>query len=659
MTSSFWVVIALCLQLAAFTAHSESVQAGNEVGVAKVTEEAPVGKGADDKEPESKIEAVSENTLTITDYSSVSEAMVALSEIGRSMDLPQTGSDELDALIRLKKKLLDQVYADMGEKEAPVNASLYGEMDKSFLLLRIKTNDSRGNDYAVARDESMLVEQDLIGRINRFNVFFYKAISDGIPKDIILNRISLEQKGLDELLGRLPSITKKADETAIYTQAQGVYSYALAQIRAWSSLLGYIALQEASLASQSVVMQLLDYEELIKEINGQIPLTPKYYLDGLNIDVGRTVVSGLIFIIALLFIPIIFKYIDYISNNHVKSEVSKTFYTDNKKWLSRSIRYIVILFGLSIFFKDQGYIKFTEESLFVLITLVGVAVSLKSIDFFFVLKAHSSRKDALRKEVVNLGMKFTKMVVVIVFSVIALNHYGISVAAILSALGIGGLAFALAAKDTLSNFFGGLNIFFDDVFKQGDWIDVNGVEGDVVEIGLRSTTLRTFDNALVSVPNSEISIQRVKNWSRRKVGRRIKFWLPVAIDSSSKDLQKALSEIRDYLLKSDEISGDQHTANMDELYLSKNKLLSARNYNGIKDTQLVYLDRVGTYSLDILIYCFSHTTNWSQWLGVKENLIFDILIILEDNNINFAYPTQHYQTSKDRGNGEAIIHEDQ
>jgi len=318
---------------------------------------------------------------------------------------------------------------------------------------------------------------------------------------------------------------------------------------------------------------------------------------------------------------------------------------------------MVVLFGLSVFFKDPRYILFSEEALFILLTLVGIALCVKSIDFFFILKAHSSRKDALRKEVVNLGMKFTKLVVVIAFSVIALNHYGISVAAILSALGIGGLAFALAAKDTLSNFFGGLNIFFDDVFKQGDWIDVNGVEGDVVEIGLRSTTLRTFDNALVSVPNSEISIQRVKNWSRRKVGRRIKFWLPVAIDSNGAQLQEALTEIRDYLLKSDAISGDQHTANVDEFYLSKNKLLSSRNYNGIKDTQLVYLDRVGTYSLDILIYCFSHTTNWSQWLAVKETLIFDILTILEKNSISFAYPTQHYQRSEYNEIEKGIIHE--
>jgi MscS family membrane protein len=93
---------------------------------------------------------------------------------------------------------------------------------------------------------------------------------------------------------------------------------------------------------------------------------------------------------------------------------------------------------------------------------------------------------------------------------------------ILSTLGIGGLAFAMAAKDSLSNFFGGLNIMVDHIFKMGDWIKVGDVEGTVVEIGLRSTTVRTFDNALVTMPNAMVSTASVLNWNRRSVGRRIK-----------------------------------------------------------------------------------------------------------------------------------------
>ena len=122
----------------------------------------------------------------------------------------------------------------------------------------------------------------------------------------------------------------------------------------------------------------------------------------------------------------------------------------------------------------------------------------------------------------HLFIKKTKFIGFVAILSIVLNHFGIKMTAILSTLGIGGLAFALAAKDTLSNLFGGITILMDDIFRQGDWITIQEVEGTVVEVGVRSTTVRTFKNALVSVPNATIANHQVVNWSRRNIGRRIK-----------------------------------------------------------------------------------------------------------------------------------------
>ncbi|WP_162165998.1 mechanosensitive ion channel family protein, partial [Campylobacter fetus] len=85
-------------------------------------------------------------------------------------------------------------------------------------------------------------------------------------------------------------------------------------------------------------------------------------------------------------------------------------------------------------------------------------------------------------------------------------------------------------------------------FSQGDWIVCAGVEGTVVEIGLRKTTVRTFDNALVFVPNSKIMSENVKNWNRRKVGRQIKMTIGLSYSCSKKSIEACINDIRTMLL---------------------------------------------------------------------------------------------------------------
>lgn len=217
-----------------------------------------------------------------------------------------------------------------------------------------------------------------------------------------------------------------------------------------------------------------------------------------------------------------------------------------------------------------------------------------------------------------------------------LSHLGINITAILSTLGIGGLAFAMAAKDSLSNFFGGLNIMIDRIFKMGDWIKIGDVEGTVVEIGLRSTTVRTFDNALVTMPNSLVSTASVLNWNRRSVGRRIKMHIGVTYESNMDDIRQALEDIKQMLAEHPGIASPKEK---DLSKQARNKFLSQEDVHGIKATQLVYLERYNDFSIDILIYCFSKTVNWEKWLEVKQDVLFKIADILEKNNLSFAYPT--------------------
>ena len=164
------------------------------------------------------------------------------------------------------------------------------------------------------------------------------------------------------------------------------------------------------------------------------------------------------------------------------------------------------------------------------------------------------------------------------------------------------------------------------------------VEGTVAEIGLRSTTIRTFDNALITIPNSLVSVSSVMNWNRRAVGRRIKMYVGVTYESDMDDIKQAIEDIRIMLKDHPDIANPKHKRlGSKKRYF---KFASQEDTHGIKSTQLVYMDRYNDFSIDILIYCFARTVKWAEWLAVKEDVLFKIAEILKKNNLEFAYPTQ-------------------
>lgn len=253
------------------------------------------------------------------------------------------------------------------------------------------------------------------------------------------------------------------------------------------------------------------------------------------------------------------------------------------------------------------------------------------------LRSFATSSTSIRKDVVNVSIKIINFIIVIIGILLVLYFAGVDLTAVLSGLGIGGFALAFAAKDTISNFFGTISILFSDVFSQGDWITIDDKEGVVVEIGLRVTTLRTFDNALIAIPNGTFASKEVKNWNKRKVGRRIKMTIGVKYDSKTEDLKRAVSQIRDMLLDHPDIA----TPNTKYEYQAKNmtKLVSKEDLEGVKTTLLVYLDQFSSSSIDILVYCFSKSVMWEDWLQTKEDIMHRIMMILEENSLEFAFPS--------------------
>jgi MscS family membrane protein len=233
-----------------------------------------------------------------------------------------------------------------------------------------------------------------------------------------------------------------------------------------------------------------------------------------------------------------------------------------------------------------------------------------------------------------------------------LIKFGVDIRGVLASLGIGGLAVALAAQNTLSNFFGLIKMIADKSFSIGDWIQTKDLEGTVVQIGFISTKIRTFDNALITVPNSTLANSSIKNWNKRKIGRRIKLNLTLTYNSKKENLQKAIDDIKAMLQNHPHIitSEKVNYQEINQFYKQEQKLTSIDDKYGIKTTLLVYLDKFNDSSIDILVYTFTKTTSWDKWLEVKEDILFKIWQIIEQNNLEFAFPSSSIYIEKGQKN---------
>ncbi len=245
-----------------------------------------------------------------------------------------------------------------------------------------------------------------------------------------------------------------------------------------------------------------------------------------------------------------------------------------------------------------------------------------------------------RRELFNLFLNITKIAVALIATVAILSKFGVDITALITSLGVGGVIVGFSAKDMLVNFFDSIRLISEDAFRQGDWVETRDLEGFVTELGLTSTKIRTFDNAMVTVPNSKLANDYIKNWSKRVIGRRIKFHLPIKYTSDTKEIDRVIYEIYEMLHSHPDI------VNLNKIrYLIKMKrtyedgLFNLEDKYGVRRTLLVYLDEVDKYSLNILIYAFSISVNWEEWLRVKQDVIKKIIVIIDNSKLEFAYPT--------------------
>jgi MscS family membrane protein len=246
-----------------------------------------------------------------------------------------------------------------------------------------------------------------------------------------------------------------------------------------------------------------------------------------------------------------------------------------------------------------------------------------------------------RRELLNLFLNITKIIMTLVVLLVILAHIGINILALVTSLGIGGAILALSAKDSLTNFFDSLRLISSDAFRQGDWIQTKDVEGFVTEVGLITTKIRTFSNAFVTIPNSKLANDYIKNWSKRVVGRKIKFNIKLKISNNKDELDKVIHQILKMLNNHPDIVNDEKIAQLIKLnHTYEDGLFNIADKYGVRKTMLVYLDKIDVYSMDILVYVFSVSVAWKDWLQTKQDVLKEIIDIIDKSDLEFAYPKE-------------------
>ena len=223
---------------------------------------------------------------------------------------------------------------------------------------------------------------------------------------------------------------------------------------------------------------------------------------------------------------------------------------------------------------------------------------------------------------VPLVTKTIKVFVTVMGGVFIADNLDVDVTSLLAGLGLGGLAFALAAKDVAGNLFGSITVLLDQTFHVGDWVVIGDVEGSVERIGFRSTRVRTFYDSLVSVPNSTLITANVDNMGARSY-RRLSCKFGIACDTAPDRIEAFCEGVRE--------------------------LVRLHPYMR-KDRFHVYLNGLGDATLEILIYVFWNVPDWATELRERHRFLLDCLRLAERLGVEYAFPTQTlYMKQADSG----------
>lgn len=334
-------------------------------------------------------------------------------------------------------------------------------------------------------------------------------------------------------------------------------------------------------------------------------------------DVGKIIVAAGI-LIGFLVIRRLFTLIVINRIKHWTKGTDTEFDDQIVMALEKPIRFVPVVMG--VFFSAE-YLELTglldtiavnlERSLIAFVIFWSLFNGVQPLSLLF-----RRLEEVLTHSLMEWLIKAVKILIVFIGGATILEMWGIKVAPLIAGLGLFGVAVALGAQDLFKNLIAGILVLSERRFLKGDWIKVDGVvEGTVEKIGFRSTLVRRFDKAPVHVPNANLSDSAVTNFSRM-THRRIYWKIGVEYRTTVDQLKLIRDQIEDFVLGSEDFAHPPEVSTF------------------------VRIDAFNDSSIDIMLYCFTRTTDWGEWLEIKEGLAYRIKGIVEGAGSGFAFPSQ-------------------
>jgi MscS family membrane protein len=339
-----------------------------------------------------------------------------------------------------------------------------------------------------------------------------------------------------------------------------------------------------------------------------------YMKEDILVDLG---ISIGIFLLFLIFRKLFTKYV-FTLLLRLSRKAPNDFFSHIFVSFQKPIQWLFIIIGIYV---SIGYFPYLNQHNSLFLDIIRASVIIMITWGLYNMAAASSALFTSLKVKYDLEIddilipfisKALRVIIVAISVSVVAQEFDYDVNGFVAGLGLGGVAIAFAAKDVLGNLFGGFVIITEKPFTIGDWIMTPSVEGTVEDISFRSTRVRTFAQALVTVPNATLANESITNWS--KMGKRqISFRLRVTHDTTKDQMANVVGQI-EYLLKN---HPDIHP-----------------------ETILVTFDDYKENGLDIFLYFFTKTTNWGEFLKIKEEINFEIMDILENERVYVAMPSR-------------------
>ncbi|EJB5889699.1 mechanosensitive ion channel family protein [Campylobacter coli] len=410
-------------------------------------------------------------------------------------------------------------------------------------------------------------------------------------------------------------------------------------VDAYVEILKYLR-ANADLLESNYIFSLLELQVWIDRINEMANID--------FINTGKIVISILVLVFFMslrrFFSNIVyFILVRLVYHNKSDADDIKVIFIDNIK---KPVGFLLICYAISLCLTIATYpapLSINLSNLFHIVYAVLIAwLILRILDGYGVVLVSKLAQKSGKKEVVNLVIKILYFVIFVIALLYILAQLGFNISAIIASLGIGGLAVALAAKDIIANFFASILLLFDNSFNQGDWVEVSGIEGTVVETGLRKTTIRTFDNCLVFLPNSTIMGANIKNWSKRRMGRHVRMYLGVGYDATPEKLEQCVKDLREFLHTSDLVAHDEDSALKygDHTTKYRQNLVSINDLEGYKNACYVALSEFADSSINIELYFYTKEIGGKDFREARQSLMLEFMRIIEKNGLTFAFPSR-------------------